>query len=340
MLEEAIAAMSELEIYQSEDGSLQLEVTVLEDSIWLTQDQIAELFGTKRPAITKHVGNIFKSGELDEQVVCSKMERTTKHGAIEHKTQTKAVKHYNLDAIISVGYRVNSFRATKFRQWATKTLKQHLLKGYTLNESRLSQNALELDSALKLVQRAARLPQNSEFGAGLADILSRYTSTFLWLQQYDEGLLAEPKGESGGSLTSLDDAKLAISELKRQLISKGEATSLFANEREDGLASIWGNLDQTVFGELAYPTVESKAAHLLYFVVKNHPFSDGNKRTAAFLFVDFLNRNNRLYNSNYEPVINDTGLAAITLLVAESDPKEKDTIIRLVENLLAKWELN
>jgi len=321
--------VNEVEVYQSDDGGLSLDVAVISESVWLSQKQMLTLFGRERSVITKHVNNVFKEGELDEKSNVQNM-----HIA----NSDKPVKHYSLDVIISVGYRVKSQQGVKFRQWATKTLKQHLLKGYTLNESRLSQNASELESALKLVQRAAQLPQNAEFGAGLADILGRYTKTFLWLQQYDEGLLTEPKGENGGSLTPLGDAKLAIRELKRQLISKGEATQLFANEREDGLSSIWGNLDQTVFGEPAYPTIEAKAAHLLYFVVKNHPLSDGNKRTAAFLFIDFLNRNKRLYNSNYEPVINDTGLAAITLLVAESDPKEKDTIIRLIENLLATKE--
>ncbi|MFT7009500.1 MAG: prophage maintenance system killer protein [Colwellia sp.] len=322
--------MSELEIYQTEDGSLNLEISVQDETLWLTQDQMSDLFGTKRPAISKHLTNIFKAGELDKNSVCSKMERTASDG------KSYNTNFYNLDAIISVGYRVNSVNATKFRQWATRTLKQHLLKGYTLNNQRLSENSLELEKALKLVRRAATLPRNSEFGAGLVDILARYTSTFLWLQQYDEGLLEKPKGQPGGDLTPIIDAKLAVAELKSQLIMKGEATPLFANEREDGLSSIWGTLEQTVFGEAAYPTIESKAAHLLYFVVKNHPFSDGNKRTAAFLFVDFLNRNNRLFNDAYEPVINDTGLAAITLLTAESDPKEKDTIVRLIENLLVK----
>jgi prophage maintenance system killer protein len=322
--------MSELEIYQTEDGSLNLEINVQDETLWLTQDQMSDLFGTKRPAISKHLTNIFKAGELDKNSVCSKMERTASDG------KSYNTNFYNLDAIISVGYRVNSVNATKFRQWATRTLKQHLLKGYTLNNQRLSENSLELEKALKLVRRAATLPRNSEFGAGLVDILARYTSTFLWLQQYDEGLLEKPKGQPGGDLTPIIDAKLAVAELKSQLIMKGEATPLFANEREDGLSSIWGTLEQTVFGEAAYPTIESKAAHLLYFVVKNHPFSDGNKRTAAFLFVDFLNRNNRLFNDAYEPVINDTGLAAITLLTAESDPKEKDTIVRLIENLLVK----
>jgi prophage maintenance system killer protein len=325
-------SMNDVVVYQNKDGSISVPIKMVQESVWLSQIDMSKLFNTSTDNIGLHLKNIFITNELAENATTEKFSVVQEEG--KRKVKRK-IKHYNLDATISVGYRVSSIEATAFRQWATKTLKQHLVKGYTLSENRLKHNAAELENALKLVQRVALLPRNEEFGAGLTDIIARYTSTFLWLQQYDEGLLVEPKGESGGTLTPLNDAKLAIKELKRQLIERGEATALFANEREDGLHSIWGNLDQTVFGELAYPTIESKGSHLLYFVVKNHPFSDGNKRTAAFLFVDFLNRNNRLYNSNYEPVINDTGLAAITLLVAESDPKEKDTIVRLVENLLS-----
>lgn len=324
---------NQVEVFQNEDGSLQLAVQVQQESIWLSQSQLAELFKTSTDNISLHLKNIYQSGELDENATTEDYSVVRQEGKRQVK---RKLKHYNLDAIISVGYRVNSTQATRFRQWATKTLKQHLLKGYTLNQERLAQNATELDNALQLVKRIAVLPQNSEFGAGLVDIIASYTQTFLWLQQYDEGLLNSPKGELGGALTPLNDAKAAITQLKQNLINKGEATKLFAQERDSGLGAIWGALDQSVFGEPAYPSIESKAAHLLYFVVKNHPFSDGNKRTAAFLFVDFLNRNQRLLNENYQPVINDTGLAAITLLVAESNPKEKDTIIRLIENLLSQ----
>ena len=327
---------NQVEVFQNEDGSLQLAVQVQQESIWLSQSQLAELFKTSTDNISLHLKNIYQSGELDENATTEDYSVVRQEGKRQVK---RKLKHYNLDAIISVGYRVNSAQATRFRQWATKTLKQHLLKGYTLNQERLAQNATELDNALQLVKRIAVLPHNSEFGAGLVDIIASYTQTFLWLQQYDEGLLNSPKGELGGALTPLNDAKIAITQLKQSLMNKGEATKLFAQERDDGLAAIWGALDQTVFGEPAYPSVESKAAHLLYFVVKNHPFSDGNKRTAAFLFVDFLNRNQRLLNEYYQPVINDTGLAAITLLVAESNPKEKDTIIRLSENLLSQTEI-
>ncbi|WP_017446220.1 virulence protein RhuM/Fic/DOC family protein [Gayadomonas joobiniege] len=320
---------NQVEVFQNDDGSLQLAVTLQDESVWLTQADMVALFDKNKRTISEHIRNIFKDNELVESEVVRKFRITASDG------KTYQTNHYNLDVIISVGYRVKSQQGVKFRQWATKTLKQHLLKGYTLNQDRLSQNAKELEKALLLVKRASALPQNSEFGVGLVDIIASYTQTFLWLQRYDEGLLETPQGQQGGELTPLADAKTAIAELKKNLINKGEATPLFAQEREDGLAAIWGALDQTVFGEPAYPSIESKAAHLLYFVVKNHPFSDGNKRTAAFLFVDFLNRNNRLLNDNYQPVINDTGLAAITLLVAESRPQEKDTIIRLIENLLS-----
>ena len=171
-------------------------------------------------------------------------------------------------------------------------------------------------------------------GRGLVDVIARYTQTFLLLQRYDEGLLTEPKGVAGGVLPSLAEAQTAIAELKQNLIGRGEASALFGQAREAGLASILGNLEQSVFGKLAYPSVEAKAAHLLYFTIKNHPFSDGNKRIGSFLFVDFLNRNGRLFRDN-EPVINDVGLAALALLVAASDPKDKDVLIRLIMNMLA-----
>lgn len=210
--------------------------------------------------------------------------------------------------IISVGYRVNSVNGTRFRQWATKLLKQHLTQGYTLNKQRIEDNAFELEAALKLIKKASLSPDlSSDTGRGLVEIVSRYTQTFLWLQRYDEGLLNEPNGNIGGQLQSFTQASQSLAELKQSLIKRGEATDLFAQPRGDGLATLLGNLEQTVFGEPAYPTIQSKAAHLLYFVVKNHPFADGNKRSGAFLFVDFLHRNNHLFNEQDQPIINDTG---------------------------------
>lgn len=329
-------SQSSIQLFQSEDGQVQLEVALEQDTVWLSQLQMAELFGTKRPAITKHLGNIFKSKELHEPVVCSVLEHTTTHGAISDKTQTRRVKYYNLDAIISVGYRVNSSRATQFRIWATQRLRDYLVQGYTINQQRFDQNAAELQQALALINKAAQSPElTQESGRGLVDIVSRYTQSFLWLQRYDEGLLNEPTGQAGGHLLSHQEASEALAQLKQNLIARGEATELFAKPRGDGLSALLGNLNQSVFGEAAYPTIESKAAHLLYFVVKNHPFTDGNKRSGAFLFVDFLHRNQRLYNAQGHPCINDTGLAALTLLVAESKPDQKETLIRLIMNMLA-----
>lgn len=325
-----------IEIYTLDDRNIEVRIDNSGETLWLSQAQIAELFGTKRPAITKHLSNIFKSGELQEKVVCSILEQTSEHGAMSGKTQTRGVKFYNLDAVISVGYRVNSSRATQFRIWATQRLKEYLVQGYAINTQRFDSNAEELQQALALIQKAAKSPElTAETGSGLVDIVSRYTHTFLWLQRYDEGLLNDPKGQAGGNLPTADEAMASLQQLKTNLIARKEATELFAQLREDGLASILGNLQQSVFGQPAYPSIESKAAHLLYFIIKNHPFSDGNKRSGAFLFIDFLHRNACLFDKSGNPIINDTGLAALTLLIAESDPKQKETLIRLVMHMLA-----
>lgn len=329
---------SDILIYQNSDGDVKIDVRLDDETVWLNQEQMGHLFGKARTTITGHIGNIFKEGELIESVVCRDFRRTTQHGAIKGKTQSKSVKYYNLDVVISVGYRVKSFQGTQFRIWATQRLKEYLVQGYAINRQRFEQNAAELQQALSLIQKAAHSPAlATDMGRGLVDIMGRYTQTFLWLQQYDEGLLEAPEGQAGGRLATPESAMASLAELKAQLMDRGEASDLFSRpSRADSLAGIFGNLDQTVFGEPAYPTIESKAAHLLYFVVKNHPFIDGNKRSGAFLFVDFLHRNNRLLNLNGNAVINETGLAALTLLVAESDPKQKDTLIKLTMNLLCE----
>lgn len=324
---------NQIEIYQTEDGQTEIEVRLETDTVWLNRQQLAELFGRDVKTIGKHINNVFREKELDKEATVAKFATVQLEGA---RPVERQVEHYNLDVIISVGYRVKSFQGTQFRIWATQRLKEHLTRGYTLNQLRFEKNAHELKQALALIQKAAQSPELSGTeGRGLVDIVSRYTQTFLWLQRYDEGLLEEPRGEAGGRLRSEEDAMAALGQLKQQLIERGEATKLFALVRDTGLGGIFGNLDQTVFGDPAYPTVESKAAHLLYFVVKNHPFADGNKRSGAFLFVDFLYRNGRLFSEEGHPIINDTGLAALTLLVAESDPKQKETLIRLIMNMLS-----
>ena len=318
------ATSQDIAIFEGSAG--EVVVTVGQETVWLTQTQMVTLFERDQSVISRHVRNLFQEDELP---AAGNMQKVHIAGS------DKPVTLYSLDVIISVGYRVKSPQGVRFRQWATRLLKEHLLKGYTLNQQRFEQNARELEAALALVRKAARGEGlDLASGRGLVEIISRYTQTFLWLQRYDEGLLTEPAGTEGGELLSDIQAMQALGELKQQLMARGEATELFARPRGDGLGALLGNLAQSVFGQSAYPTVQSKAAHLLYFVVKNHPFADGNKRSAAFLFVDFLHRNRALWLANGEPIINDTGLAALTLLVAESDPAQKETLIRLMINML------
>ncbi|RRU96096.1 hypothetical protein EGI97_08850 [Stutzerimonas xanthomarina] len=323
----------ELVIFQEAGQPVEVRLDAGRDTVWMTQRQMAELFETTPENVLMHLKNIFRAEELAEGATTKDFLAVRTEGKRQVQRQ---LKHYNLDAIISVGYRVSSKRAVSFRQWATRLLREHLTQGYTLNRQRFEANALELEAALQMVRKAAQSPELlSDTGRGLVDIVTRYAQTFLLLQRYDEGLLTDPPTIAGGALPTLDEARQALAGLKAELMARGEATELFALERGDGLAGLLGNLDQTVFGEPAYPSVEAKAAHLLYFVIKNHPFADGNKRSGAFLFVDFLNRNGRLLDATNQPVINDIGLAALALLVAESDPAQKDTLIRLIMNMLA-----
>jgi len=325
--------MSDIAIYTNSSGHV--EVTIEQDSVWLNLNQLSLLFQRDKSVISRHIRNIFIEHELERVSVVANFAITANDG------KNYQVEHFNLDVIISIGYRVKSQEGVRFRQWATRLLKQHLTQGYTLNQQRLQDNSHALEAALRLVRRTAESQALTlEAGRGLVDIITRYTHTFLWLQRYDEGLLSEPTGIIGGQLAPLDVARHAISVLKSNLIAKDEASPLFGIERDEGLAAIWGNLEQSIFGEPAYPSIEAKAAHLLYFIIKNHPLTDGNKRTAAFLFVDFLHRNQRLFDENGSPIINDIGLAALALLVAESRPDDKDILIKLIMTMLSSSHLS
>ncbi|MDE4454014.1 virulence protein RhuM/Fic/DOC family protein [Psychrobacter sp. DAB_AL62B] len=316
-----------IEIYQSADGQAQVDVRFEQETVWLSQAQMTEIFGRDQSVISRHIANAINDEEVSEKSNMQKM-----HIA----NSDRPVVLYDLDVVISVGYRIKSAQGVQFRRWATQRLREYLVQGYTLNQERFDKNSAELQQALNLIKKTAQSPElKTDEGRGLIEIISRYTQTFLWLQRYDEGLLDDPAGQDGGVLSSPTEAMAALNDLKSQLMTRGEATELFAKPRGDGLASVLGNLEQTVFGEPAYPTIESKAAHLLYFMVKNHPFTDGNKRSGAFLFVDFLHRNGRLLNDQGDMVINNTGLAALTLLVAESDPNQKETLIKLIMNMLS-----
>jgi len=317
-------------IYETESGVI--EVQVQQDSVWLSQAQLADLFGTKRPAITKHLGNIFNSKELDKKAVCSILEHTAEDGK-RYKTQ-----YYNLEAIISVGYRVNSMNATRFRQWATARLKEHLVQGYTLNEQRLQQH----QDRLKKLQQTLTLFQNNIIdqanlpeAKGLVSVISNYARTFVLLNQFDsERLPTTDFDEDIRYEIKYSEARAAIELLKQDLISKGEATELVGNEKDDSFSGVLGSVVQSFGGQYLYPSIEEQAAHLLYFVIKNHPFSDGNKRIGAFLFIWFLQRNEHHLKASGELKINDNALAAIALLVAQSDPAQKSLMIHLIMNLI------
>jgi death-on-curing family protein len=324
--------MKEIEIYKAKDGQTQIEVNFEQETVWLTQQHIATLFGTQRPAITKHLSNIFKSGELKEEVVSSILEHTTQHGAIKGKTQEARVKYYNLDAIISVGYRVNSKQATQFRQWATQRLKDYLVQGYALNEKRLSQ----LKKTIQLINKTGKTDELSLGEAkGLLEIINNYTHSFILLNRYDSNNLeAEKLNEHITYEIEYAEAIAAIKQLKKQLIARKEATALFGNEKDDSFKSSLHNVVQTFAGKFLYASIEEQAAHLLYFIIKDHPFTDGNKRIGAFLFVWFLEKNRHRFKKSGELKINDNALVALALLVAQSNPTEKELMIKLIVNLV------
>lgn len=327
----------EIIIYKTSRNGMHLKVRLKNEDIWLTQDQIALLFGTQRPAITKHLRNIFQSRELQKRVVSSILERTTKHGAIKGKKQIKRVKFYNLDAIISVGYRVNSQRATQFRIWATRVLKQYLIKGYTINEKRLleAKNKFhELQEAVLFLQKQSQKELLKGQEMEVLNLLADYSKTLSLLEKYDKGNLTELKGAKTKFVLEYYVCAKIIVELKRELIAKKEAGDLFGQERGGSFEGIVKGLYQTFGKKELYPTIEDKASHLLYFVIKDHPFSDGNKRSAAFLFVYFLDKANFLFKKSGERKINDNALTALALLIAESDPRDKEVMIKIVKNLI------
>lgn len=323
----------EIVIYRSADGP-EFQVKLENETIWLTQDQIAELFGTQRPAITKHLNNIFKNAELSQNSVSSILEHTASDG------KTYKVQYYSLDAIISVGYRVNSKRATQFRVWATSKLRDYLLKGYLVNEKRLKENEeiklKELQQAVGLMQQALAVKRLEGYEKELLNIITDYANTWLTFYQFDTGTLALEGNKKNTKHLDYEQIKKSIERFKQRLVKDDEAGDLFGQEVSEKLLSLLGNVKQSLGGREVYPTLEEKAAHLLYFAVKNHPFVDGNKRIGALLFILFLVQNNYLINKKGERRINDTALTAVTLLVAESRPAHKDVMIKLIVNLINK----
>jgi len=302
---------NEIITFDSTSGKVQLNADFQNDTIWATIEQISQLFEIDRTGINRHIRNIYKSEELDEKVVSAKIAQTTQHGAIAGKTQTREVNIYNLDMILSVGYRVNSKKATEFRKWSNTILKQYLTKGFVINKERLD----ELNLMIDIISRS-----DSPEISGISNIMSEYTEALLLLESYDEHSLPDIDGTAETSNLTYPEARKFLDEIK--------SSELFAKERTGQFKSIIDQIYQSFGGVEFYPSVEEKAANLLYFVVKDHPFYDGNKRSAAALFIYFLHKNKALRN------ISNNTLAAIVLMVALSHPDEHDNMILLIRNLI------
>ena len=317
----------QVHLFISQDGQARLEVALEQETVWLSQAQMCDLFGRDQSVISRHVRNVFKEGELPQE---SNMQKVHIAGS------DKPVALYSLDVIISVGYRVKSQRGVQFRQWATSVLKQHLVQGYTLNQKRLAERGIEFEQALNLLSRTLNNQGLvSPEGAAVAQVISDYARSWSLLQGYDEQSLSD-LGVRQDSMQplALDEVLAAIAALKQTLIAKGEATELFGQLRGDGLASALATIEQGFGDELFYPNVASRAAHLLYFVIKNHPLADGNKRSGSFLFLWYLRLNQHLLARPVEQLINDNTLVALALLVAESLPEQKELMIRLIEHFI------
>ncbi len=315
----------EILLYQTPEGGPAMEVRLELETVWLTQVQMAELFGVNVPAVFKHIKNIFATGELQSEATVSKMEIVRQEGKRQVR---RAVEHYSLDMVISVGYRVNSLRGTQFRIWATNVLRQHLVQGYTIHERRLK----ELNQAVRLIADVAhRRTLSGDEATALLDVVADYSYALDVLDDYDHQRVRL------GEVSAGPVAVLGLDEARQVIVRMGErfgATGLFGREKDHGLEGSLSAVMQTFGGVELYPSLEEKAAHLLYFLVKNHHFVDGNKRIAAALFLWFLEKNRALYRADGGKRIADNALVAMTLLIAESKPEEKDVLARVVVNLI------
>ncbi len=314
-------------LYQAPDGSSSLQVQLDHDTVWLTQKQMAELFAKDVRTINEHARNIFREGELDELSVIRKYRITAADGKLYDTI------HYNLDVIISVGYRVKSQQGTRFRQWATQVLRDHIVTGYTINEQRLREESAKLQAMQQTVALLARTLTNQELvcdtGRDVLRVIDDYAYALATLDRYDHGTLAiEGTTRQALHVIGYDEGIRIVNAMK------GDFNGLFGLEKDQGFKSALGAIYQTFGGEELYPSVEEKGANLLYFVVKNHAFSDGNKRIAAALFIYFLGMNGILYHADCSKRLADNALVALTLLIAESRPEEKETIVKVIVNLI------
>ncbi len=314
-------------VYQAKDGAIELKLDKKNETILANLNQIAELFGVQKAAISKHLSNIFKEGELENDSVVSILETTASDG------KNYKVSYYNLDVIISVGYRVNSKQATNFRIWATKTLKKYLTNGVAINKKLISQNHQKFLKAIEDIKTLSQDSKNLKAGDVL-DLIKSFSYTWFSLDSFDKGEFPT-QGTKKSISVDAKELEQDIAKLKAELITKKEATAIFATEKNKGaLEGILGNVFQSAFGFDAYPSLEEKAAHLLYFIVKNHPFNDGNKRSGAFAFIWFLRKSGLQFLDRISPET----LASLTILIAESNPKEKDKMVGLVLMLLKREE--
>ncbi len=305
------------------NGEIDLNISVKEDTIWLKQDEIAQLFDKDRTVITRHINNILKDNEVDKKSNVQKM-----HIA----NSDKPVKFYSLDIILAVGYRTNSKKAIEFRKWSSSILKKYLLDGYAINEKKIKQT----QNILSNLKQTIHLLSNKNTGQDkeILNLLNSYTKTLSLLENYDKSSIDDFNGNTTTYQLTYNEAKKVLSQIKIELIKKEEATLLFANEKANEFSGIIGNLYQTFGGVELYPSIEDKASHLLYFIIKDHPFNDGNKRSASFLFIYFLNKCDYLYKKDGEKKINENALTTLALLVASSNPKEKDILIKLIKHLI------
>jgi prophage maintenance system killer protein len=321
----------EILLYKPKGRQTEIQVNLKEQTVWLNLNQIAGLFGRDKSVISRHLRNIFKTRELKRSRVVAKNATTAADGKVYQ------VEYYNLDAILSVGYRVNSKSGTQFRIWATNILREHLVKGYTLNERRLRQEVehyKELRNTIAIIGDVLeRQPLGADQAGGLLKVITDFAYALDILDAYDyQRLEVSGVSRKKGKPISYEEARGIIETLREQY----KATELFGREKDETLKSSLGNIFQTFDGNQLYPSMEEKASHLLYFLVKNHHFTDGNKRIAAFLFLWFLEKNNALYHKDGSKRIADNALVAMTLMIAESNPKHKDIIVKVIVNLINK----
>lgn len=319
----------EVLVYEAPGGGVRVDVRLERETVWLTQQQMADLFARERSVVTKHLQRVFRDGELGEE--------SNVH-FLHIAPADKPTAFYSLDVIISVGYRVKSQRGTQFRIWATRTLRDHLLRGYSLNERRLTEQGLEdLQQAVGLL---AKTLQNRELvtdeGFSVLQVVERYTRTWRLLLEYDQQRLATAPSRPVAPVGRLGptDARAAVHSIRGSLAERGEASALFGLERDSALEGSLGAVEQTFGGAPLYPSAQSRAAHLLYFVIKDHPFADGNKRIGALLFLEYLRRHDLLWRPNGQPRLADNAVVAVALLIAESAPAQKELMVRLVMSLL------